>query len=167
MSTELDCRWHFAPHSGQETGPNNAMMQNFRSQPYESLVREAVQNSLDAVDDRTKPVKVVFSVGIMKSQNYPNFFELSDHILACGDYYDWNDKAVEYYKKVDPQFGTNEDLRALVDEAHALGIRVMLDAVFNHTGTDHPMWEDILANGRESRYADCWSGRGGEDREAA
>ena len=77
------------------------MMQNFRSQPYESLVREAVQNSLDAVDDRTKPVKVVFSVGIMKSQNYPNFFELSDHILACGDYYDWNDKAVEYYQRME------------------------------------------------------------------
>ena len=60
------------------------------------------------------------------------------------------------YKKVDPHFGTNSDLRALVDEAHAFGIRVMLDAVFNHTGTDHPMWQDILEKGRESEYADWY-----------
>jgi len=57
------------------------------------------------------------------------------------------------YKLVDPHFGTNEELRALVDEAHAAGIRVMLDAVFNHTGYDHPMWLDVLEKGQESRYA--------------
>ncbi|MBP3199773.1 MAG: alpha-glycosidase [Butyrivibrio sp.] len=60
------------------------------------------------------------------------------------------------YRKVDPQFGTNEDLRALVDEAHAMGIRVMLDAVFNHTGIDHPMWQDIAEKGQESEYADWY-----------
>ena len=60
------------------------------------------------------------------------------------------------YKKVDPHFGTNEDLRALVDEAHAAGIRVMLDAVFNHTGSDHPMWLDILEKGQSSKYSDWY-----------
>ena len=60
------------------------------------------------------------------------------------------------YKKVDPHFGTNEDLRALVDEAHDAGIKVMLDAVFNHTGCDHPMWLDILEKGQESEYADWY-----------
>lgn len=60
------------------------------------------------------------------------------------------------YKKVDPHFGTNEDLRAMVDEAHAAGIRVMLDAVFNHTGSDSPMWEDILEKGPESKYTDWY-----------
>ena len=60
------------------------------------------------------------------------------------------------YRKVDPHFGTNEDLRALVDEAHAAGIRVMLDAVFNHTGADHTMWLDIQEKGQESEYADWY-----------
>ena len=60
------------------------------------------------------------------------------------------------YKKVDPHFGTNEDLRKLVDEAHALGIRVMLDAVFNHTGSDHAMWQDVLEKGEASEYADWY-----------
>ncbi|SEL94436.1 Glycosidase [Butyrivibrio sp. ob235] len=60
------------------------------------------------------------------------------------------------YKKVDPHFGTNEDLKNLVKEAHDAGIRVMLDAVFNHTGSDHPMWLDVLENGQQSKYADWY-----------
>ena len=60
------------------------------------------------------------------------------------------------YKKVDPHFGTNEDLKALVKEAHDAGIRVMLDAVFNHTGSDHPMWLDVMEKGKTSEYADWY-----------
>ncbi len=60
------------------------------------------------------------------------------------------------YRKVDPCFGTNELLRELVDQAHERGIRVMLDCVFNHTGVDMQMWQDILKNGKESLYADWY-----------
>lgn len=38
------------------------------------------------------------------------------------------------YSRVDPMLGTNEDFSRLCDEAHRLGMRVMLDGVFNHTG---------------------------------
>ncbi len=60
------------------------------------------------------------------------------------------------YKKVDPHFGTNDDLKMLVKEAHEAGIKVMLDAVFNHTGIDHPMWIDVLEKGQASEYADWY-----------
>ena len=56
------------------------------------------------------------------------------------------------YRKVDPHFGTNEKLRELVDAAHARGIRVMLDCVFNHTGTDIDIWQDLMKKGRSSEY---------------
>ena len=40
------------------------------------------------------------------------------------------------YLTVDPTFGGEEALRELVDKAHAMGIRVILDGVFNHVGDD-------------------------------
>lgn len=40
------------------------------------------------------------------------------------------------YKRIDPMLGTEEDFRLLCEEAHALGIRVILDGVFSHTGSN-------------------------------
>lgn len=58
------------------------------------------------------------------------------------------------YETIDPDFGTEEDLIALVDQAHSLGIRVMLDAVFNHTGTELAQWRDVVEKGPESPWWD-------------
>ena len=58
------------------------------------------------------------------------------------------------YTRIDPDFGTEEDLRELVDTAHSLGIRVMLDAVFNHTGTEFFAWKDVWERGEASPYFD-------------
>ncbi len=58
------------------------------------------------------------------------------------------------YFKIDPDFGTEDDLRQLVDACHARGMRVVLDAVFNHMGVEHPIFKDLLQNGPDSTYAD-------------
>ena len=58
------------------------------------------------------------------------------------------------YDTIDPDFGTEEDLIELVDKAHSLGIKVMLDAVFNHSGTEFPQWQDVVEKGPESPYWD-------------
>lgn len=60
---------------------------------------------------------------------------------------------VDYYN-VDPFFGGNEAFKALVAEAHKRGMRVMLDAVFNHVGDQHPYWLDVVEKGEQSKYAD-------------
>jgi len=60
------------------------------------------------------------------------------------------------YYKIDPAFGTNELFGELMEKAHQKGIRVMLDAVFNHCGWFHPFWQDVVKHGRESRYYDCF-----------
>ncbi|MAL16202.1 MAG: alpha-amylase [Balneola sp.] len=54
-----------------------------------------------------------------------------------GSYY-----SVQDYKAVNPNFGTEEDFRALVDEAHALGMKVIIDWVANHTAWDSPWTEN-------------------------
>lgn len=58
------------------------------------------------------------------------------------------------YTLVDPDFGTNADLKRLVNEAHDRGIRVMLDAVFNHCGPRFAPWLDVVEKGPASRYWD-------------
>ena len=60
---------------------------------------------------------------------------------------------VDYYR-IDPHFGTEEDLRALISDAHALGIRVLLDGVFNHCGYYWPPFQDVVKNGEASKYRD-------------
>lgn len=57
------------------------------------------------------------------------------------------------YLKVDPDFGDEKTLKALCDKAHKLGMRVMLDGVFNHTSVHNPMFQDIIKNQEKSKYA--------------
>ncbi len=68
---------------------------------------------------------------------------------TLGSYYSVTD-----YREVNPEFGTAEDFRALVDQAHEMGFHVMLDWVANHTGWDcpwiveHPDWYTQDENGQ-------------------
>lgn len=56
--------------------------------------------------------------------------------------------AITDYYKTDPRFGTNEDYKNFVSEAHSKGIKVIKDIVFNHTGVANFLFED--------RPADDW-----------
>ncbi|RWZ51388.1 alpha-glycosidase [Halobacillus fulvus] len=56
------------------------------------------------------------------------------------------------YMEIDPQFGDKETFRTLVQECHKRGIRVMLDAVFNHSGYYFPPFQDVLEKGKASDY---------------
>ena len=58
------------------------------------------------------------------------------------------------YCRIDPDFGTEADMIELVETAHKMGIRVMLDAVFNHSGTEFAPWKDVWEKGEKSRYFD-------------
>jgi len=58
------------------------------------------------------------------------------------------------YMNVDSHFGGKKALQELVEEAHKYGIRIMLDAVFNHAGAKHPFWQDVLKNQENSPYKD-------------
>jgi len=51
--------------------------------------------------------------------------------------------ATTNYYKVDPRFGTNEEYRRLIDEAHSRGLKVVMDMIFNHCGDYHPWLKDM------------------------
>lgn len=51
--------------------------------------------------------------------------------------------ATTNYYRVDPRFGTNEDYRQLIADAHAKGLKVVMDMIFNHCGFEHPWVKDL------------------------
>lgn len=58
------------------------------------------------------------------------------------------------YFEIDPQFGDKETFRKLVQACHEKGIRIMLDAVFNHSGYHFAPFQDVLEKGEASEYKD-------------
>jgi alpha-glucosidase len=58
---------------------------------------------------------------------------------------------VSDFREIDPQFGTLADATAMIDEAHDLGLRVLLDIVPNHLSDQHVWFQQALAAGPGSR----------------
>ena len=56
-----------------------------------------------------------------------------DRLGSLGSYY-----AIKDYTAINPEFGTLDDFKNLVDEAHDLGFKIIIDFVADHTGNDHP-----------------------------
>jgi alpha-glucosidase len=59
------------------------------------------------------------------------------------------------YCDVDPMFGSLDDLRVLVDRAHALGLKVMIDQVYSHTSDQHPWFKESRSS-RDNARADWY-----------
>jgi cyclomaltodextrinase / maltogenic alpha-amylase / neopullulanase len=57
------------------------------------------------------------------------------------------------YYEIDPRLGDEADFRSLVDAAHERGMKVLLDGVFNHVGTEFAQYQDALAGGPQSPFA--------------
>lgn len=57
------------------------------------------------------------------------------------------------YRKIDERLGTNADFQEFVRAAHARGIRVVVDGVFNHTGRNFFAFQDLREKGAASPYA--------------
>ncbi len=85
-------------------------------------------------------------LGITAIYFNPIFQSGSNHRYHTHDYY-----------QVDPMLGGNAALRQLLDAAHARGIRVILDGVFNHASRGFFQFHDILENGPESAYLDWFT----------
>lgn len=93
----------------------------------------------------TESLDYLVDLGITGIYFTPIFQSPSSHRYDTTDYF-----------KIDPAFGTNEDFRQLVNEAHKRGIKVVLDAVFNHCGYDHPFFQDVIKHGKDSKYRNAF-----------
>lgn len=94
-----------------------------------------LQGVLDHLDHLT-------DLGVNGIYFTPVFKAFSNHKYDTEDYFE-----------IDPEFGDKELFKKLVDAAHERGIKVMLDAVFNHIGDMSDQWQDVLKNQQQSKYA--------------
>jgi glycosidase len=62
-------------------------------------------------------------------------------VAAAPSYHGYD--ATDYYR-VEPDYGTNDDFKRFVGEAHRRGIRVLIDMVLNHESNEHPYFKDAL-----------------------
>jgi len=140
---ELNCKWHFAAkQGGSDVGPNEPMEQNFKKRKWASLVRESIQNSLDAVYDKNKPVVVSFNLGKLRSNSYPNFFDLRKNIKGCLEYYNGNKNADSLYTPMEKFLTDACNLEYIkVSDYNTVGMNYIKDR------TDNPFYAFVRAAG--------------------
>lgn len=91
----------------------------------------------------TRKLGYLNGLGINALYLTPVFRSVSNHKYDISDYYE-----------VDENFGSKADLKELVEKAHSMGIKVVLDAVFNHCSENLKEFKDVLQKGRKSAYYD-------------
>lgn len=86
--------------------------------------------------------------GIEKHLDYFNelgvtalwFTPVLENSMTGGSYHGY---ATTNYYKVDPRFGTNDEYKKLIDNAHNKGLKIVMDMIFNHCGSEHPWIIDM------------------------
>ncbi len=82
--------------------------------------------------------------------------ELGCNGLALGPIFDSETHGYDTvdHHRIDARLGSEDDLKWLLDVCGERGVKVLLDGVFNHVGRGFAPFQDVLAKGRESAYAD-------------
>lgn len=155
---EKNCKWHFGKEGGIDIGPNDPIHQTFKGNPYYSIVREAIQNSLDAVNDNRFPVKVSFQYFDLKRLQYPSFFQLEEHINQSLEYYKTNNDAQRLFGDMSKYLNGNESEKKKlqisclkISDSNTKGMHFA-------DGTDSPFYAFLRAAGVSAKIS---SGSGG------
>lgn len=78
-------------------------------------------------------------------------------VFASNSYHGYD--VTDYYT-VNPDYGTNDDLKQFLEECHKRGITVIMDFMLNHTSSDHPWFIDSQTPGSEHRSWYRWAEEG-------
>lgn len=95
------------------------------------------------LDGITEKLDYISGLGATAIYLTPIFKSKSNHKYDTIDFY-----------CIDESFGDKESLKRLVEKAHEKGMRVVLDAVFNHVSHDFARFKDVMKKGKKSKYFD-------------
>ena len=119
---------------------------------YEIFVRSYYDSDGDGVGDLAG---VTAKLDYIEDMGYNGIWLMP--IMPSPSYHKYD---VTDYKAVDPQYGTLEDMRALVAACHERGIALIIDMVLNHSSTEHPWFvaacDALRAGDLENPYVDYY-----------
>lgn len=118
--------------------PKNTKPWGYPHVDYHSKFGGDIQGIIDKLDYlEDLGINVIYLTPIFKSS--------SNHKYNTKDYY-----------TIDPEFGSNELVKELIDKCHKKNIKIIFDAVFNHSGDDFFAFKDVLINQKNSKYSDWY-----------
>ena len=121
----------------------NVIDDNYRNW-YEIFVYSFYDSNNDGIGDLNG---VTQKLDYIKDMGFNGIWLMPIHPSPTYHKYDVND-----YYAIDPDYGTLDDFRNLVNEAHKRGIKVIMDLVVNHTSSDNPWFKEacdyIRTNGQ-------------------
>ena len=92
---------------------------------------------------------------LLQLRNYYNYFiEMGVNVIQFGPLFISSSHGYDTidYFNIDPRFGTNKDFKTIVRELHEIGIRVIIDGVFNHVSREFFAFQDLLEKKENSSY---------------
>ncbi|MDI4567750.1 MAG: glycoside hydrolase family 13 protein [Mycoplasma sp.] len=112
---------------------------------------ELYGGNLEGIIEKLEYIK---SIGFNGVYLTPIFKSNSSHRYATIDYYE-----------IDPILGDEKTFKKLIDKAHQLDIKIMIDAVYNHMSALSPIFQDVIKNKEKSKYYDWFKIRNVNDLE--
>ncbi|MBP5195393.1 MAG: alpha-glucosidase [Lachnospiraceae bacterium] len=115
---------------------------------YQIWIRSFKDGNGDGIGD----LKGVYEkLGYIKSLGVDGIWFSPIYPSPKADYgYDISD-----YKNIDPEYGTLDDFKKVLNEAHRLGLKIIMDLVVNHTSDEHP-WFKESRKSRNNPYSDYY-----------
>lgn len=97
---DSNCKWTFAELSASHfhNGPQDAMIEAFKGSPYAALIREACQNSCDALAEGENRVKLSLNFGKLNRVDFPELFNLRSHVQGCLTLYPDDQNTTKVFK---------------------------------------------------------------------
>ncbi|MBD7912399.1 MULTISPECIES: glycoside hydrolase family 13 protein [Clostridium] len=130
--------YHIFPDSFARSGQTTIEGREMLDWDSEPRKKAFFGGNLKGIIDKLDYIK---ELGISYIYMTPIFYANSNDRYDCID-----------YMKIDPMLGDEENFHKLVTEAHKRNIKIVLDIVLNHCGTEFWMFDDLLRNQEKSKY---------------
>jgi alpha-amylase len=111
---------------------------------YEVFVRSFYDSNGDGIGDLNGLIQKLDYINDAKPHSSRSLGARCMWLMPVAESPSYHGYDVTNYYRVNPAYGTNDDFKRLIAEAHRRGIRVLVDLVLNHVSSDHPFFQEAL-----------------------